>query len=165
LEENGFKEELKMSEVYSITGLFYEAFPGISPWGGYFIKGMEGEQENFIAGQLIDIYGPSKLEGILKKDALRFRKQYERCNHEQVFDYDFSLKDGIWQGQYSSPSSYSGISICKTNLSLGDFAFEEVDLSTPEGYAKAAIRSMIRTGVLESFKDEESGEEMIRLKR
>ncbi len=31
-----------MAELHSITGAFYEDFPGISPWRGYFITGMDG---------------------------------------------------------------------------------------------------------------------------
>ena len=152
-----------MGELYSITGLFYEAFPGISPWGGHFVKGHEGDSENQIVGQIIDMYGPSRLEGVLEKDSLEFRKQYERCNFEQMFDYKFSLKNGIWQGEVSSPDGYRGRSICKTNLCLGELNFEKVDLRSPEGYAKALIDSMVQTGYLETFKDPETGEEMIRL--
>ena len=151
-----------MGELYSITGLFYEAFPGISPWGGHFIKGREGDSENQIVGQLIDMYGPSRLEGVLEKDSLEFRKQYERCNFEQMFDYKFSLKNGIWQGEFSSPDGYRGRSICKTNLCLGELNFKKVDLRTPEGYAKALIDNMVQTGYLETFEDPETGEEMIR---
>ena len=151
-----------MGELYSITGLFYEAFPGISPWGGHFIKGNEGDFENQIVGQLIDVYGPSRLEGVLKKDSLKFRKQYDRCNNEQMFDYKFSLKNGIWQGEFSSPEGYSGRSICKTNLCLGEVNFKEVDLSNPEEYVKALIDSMVQTGYLETFENPETGEEMIR---
>jgi hypothetical protein len=151
-----------MGELHSITGLFYEAFPGISPWGGYFIKGREGDLENQIVGQLIDMHGPSRLEGVLETDSLEFRKQYERCNQEQVFDYKFSLKNGIWQGEFSSPGGYRERSICKTNLCLGELNFENVDLRSSEGYAKALIDSMVRTGFLETFKDPETGEEMIR---
>jgi len=152
-----------MGEIYSITGFFYEDFPGISPWGGYFIRGREGDPENQIVGQLIDLHGPSSLKGVLEEDSLEFEKQYEQCNHEQLFDYRFSLKDGIWQGEWSSPvNNYIGKSVCKTNLCLGNINFERVDLGSPEGFAKALIDSMIRTGYLETYKDPDSGEEMIK---
>ena len=152
-----------MGELYSIAGLFYEAFPGISPWGGYFIRGREGGSKNQIVGQLIDLYGPSQLKGVLEKDSLEFKKKYERCNHEQMFDYKFSLKNGIWQGEFSSPNGYRGRSICKTNLCLEELDFEKVDLRSPEGYAKALIDSMVQTDYLETFEDQETGEKMIRL--
>lgn len=147
-----------MGELYSITGLFYEDFPGTSPWGGYFIRGFEYDSDNQIVGKLIDLGGSSRVEGILEKDSLEFIKKYEQCNHEKIFDYKFSLKDGIWKGEFSSPDGYRGRSICKTNLCLGELNFEKVDLRSPEGYSKALIDSMVRTGYLETIKDFETGE-------
>jgi len=116
-----------MGELYSISGLFYEEFIGISPWGGYFVKGCEGDRENQIVGQLIDRYGPSRLEGILEKDSLEFRKQYERCNNEKMFYYKFSLKNGIWQGEFFSLDGYTGRATCKIKLCLGKLNFERFD--------------------------------------
>lgn len=153
-----------MGELYSITGLFYESFPGISPWGGHFLRGKEGEPENQISGQLIDMYGPSTLEGIMEGEKLKFRKQYINSNREQTFDYEFVLKNGIWQGEYINfpAADYNGRSVCKTFSCLEHLNFERVDLRTPEGFAKALIDSMVENGKLEKFKDPETGEDMIR---
>lgn len=140
-----------MAELHSIVGLFHEDFPGISPWGGHFIKNYEGG----IVGQLIDVWGPSKLEGVLENESLEFRKQYKECNREQIFDYKFSLVDGIWQGEFSSPNGYIGGAICKTYLCLGNLDFKVVDIRNPEEYAKAIIDSMVQTGYLETFENSE----------
>jgi len=123
--------------------------------GGYFIKDIK--LKNQISGRLIDLYGSSKLEGILGKDKLEFRKQYEQCNNEQLFEYNFILKNGIWLGEYSSRDGYSGRSICKTNSCLEGIKFENVDLSTPEGIAEALIDSMIEKGSLKKFKNFKTG--------
>jgi len=150
-----------MVELYSITGMFYESFPGIIPWGGYLIRGMDGEEDG-IEGMLADVHGISRITGTMNPDQLEFRKQYEK-NRGQTFDYKFQLKDTIWLGEYVSASSeFNGKSICKTNLCIKDLTFKKFDLRTPEGYAKALIDSMVDGGQLESFEDPETGEEMIR---
>ena len=157
-----------MAELHSITGMFYEGFPGISPWGGYFIKGMDGEENGIdregseIEGMLADVHGISRITGVMNPESLEFRKQYEE-NNERVFDYKFSLKNGIWFGEYKSTSSnYNGRSICKTNLCIKDLTFRKFDMRTAEGYAKALMDSMVECGQLEKFKDSETGEEMIK---
>ena len=150
-----------MGKLYSITGLFAEDFPGISPWGGHFIK-QDGEgKKNQISGQLIDLHGQSRLNGFLEKKTLKFRKNYERCNHEQIFDYEFSLEDGIWQGRYSSPKgNYSGISICKVNLCLDDVGFRDKNFRTQRGYVDEVIQAMMDAGVLEVVDDSEKSNQL-----
>ncbi|MFH1431566.1 MAG: hypothetical protein ABIG37_03825 [Nanoarchaeota archaeon] len=150
-----------MAELHSITGMFYEEFPGISPWGGYFIKGMDGEDSG-IDGMLADTHGISRITGTMNSGLLEFIKQYEE-NMGQAFHYKFSLKDEIWLGEYTSSSSgYGGRSVCKTNLCIKDLTFRKFDTRTPEGFAKAIIGSMVEGGQLEKFKDPETGEEMIK---
>lgn len=150
-----------MGELYSITGLFYESFPGISPWGGFFIRGTEKGPEE-IEGMLVDTYGSSLINGQMGSDSLEFRKQYQE-NRGQAFDYKFSLENGVWLGEYvSTQSDYNGRSICKTNLCLSDLSFRKFDMRTPDGWAKAMVDSMVEGGQLEKFRDPETGEEMIR---
>ena len=141
-----------MGKLYSITGLFNEFFPGISPWGGYFILGREGEPENKMVGQLIDLHGPSRLEGTLELENMKFRKQYERCNEEQIFDYQYTLeKNGIWKGEYVSPSGKSyGRSICKTNVCLDNLDFKKTDLKDPDEFARILMENMLNSGMLGS---------------
>lgn len=149
-----------MAELHSITGLFYESFPGISPWGGFFIRGID-DIEDLIEGMLIDTHGYSKIQGVMYPDSLSFLKTYK--NKGDSYNYSFSLKDGIWLGEYESTSAdYRGRSVCKTNLCINDLSFRKFDLSTPQGYVKALVDSMISSGQLESYKDPETGEEMLR---
>ena len=118
-----------MRELYSIIGLVYEDFLVIIPWGGYFIKGLESGSENQITGQLIDLYGPSRLNGYLEKGSLEFRRQYEGRD-EDVFYYHFSLENGIWKGEFCSLDGYRGRSVCKTNLCSKGLNFENFDSRT-----------------------------------
>ena len=152
-----------MSELYSIAGVFCEDFPGIGPWGGQFIRGIEGDLEQEIGGQLIDCHGPSTIQGIMTDDTLEFVKRYEAGGPRESLGYKFELKDGVWHGEYKSQESdFSGKSICKTNLCIGDMTFKKFDCRTQEGYTQAVIDSMISSGVMETFPDPETGEEMIR---
>lgn len=151
-----------MAELHSITGLFFERFPGISPWGGYFIRGTE-EDESSIEGKLVDLDGISDINGTMDPELLEFRKQYE-ANNEESFDYKFSMGNGIWVGEYVSTAttSFRGGSVCKTNLCIEDLTFRKFDMTTPEGCTKALVTSMIEDGSLESYKDPDTGEDMIR---
>ena len=69
-----------MAELYSITGLFHERFPGTSPWGGHFIRG-KGSDKREIEGMLIDIYGPSNISGSMDEEKKRMAMLQNR-NHE-----------------------------------------------------------------------------------
>jgi len=152
-----------MAELHSIVGIFHEDFPGISPWGGHLIK----QDNSEIEGMLIDLYGPSCINGRMGKDFLEFEKQYGPENRHQNFHYSFKLKNGIYVGEYSSGnplSNYSGKSMCKTNLFIPDTEFRQINLRTPEGYAKALTDSMIEQGLFEEFTDPKTGEKMIRLR-
>ena len=150
-----------MAELHSITGLFQEDFPGISPWGGFILRGIHANPDG-VEGMLADAYGVSRIAGFMRDKNLEFRKQYENCNHNQSLDYELSLKDGLWLGEYKSTiSAYNGRVTCKTNLVLGDLSFKKYDISTPEGWAKALIESMIETGKLVEFKDPKTGEDLI----
>ena len=151
-----------MGELYSISGLFYESFPGIIPWGGYFIRGIDGD-DNGIEGMLIDVHGPSLISGAMTEKELSFIKRYGNENRAQSFDYQFILDNGIWKGEYKSTSnSYGARSFCKTSLCIEDLSFRKFDLRTPDGYAKALVDSMVESGQLERFNDPETGEEMIK---
>lgn len=149
-------------ELHSITGLFYEDFPGISPWGGYFIRGL-GEENN-IEGMLADVHGLSRIDGKINSDLLEFRKQYGDENMGQVYDYRFQLKNGIWLGEYTSSefSSYSGRSLCKTNLCLKDLNFKNIAINSPEDFVRVLIDNMVNSGKIELINDPKSGEEYIR---
>ncbi len=150
-----------MAELHSITGMFYESFPGISPWGGYLIRGMDGKDDG-IEGMLADVHGISRITGTMNPELLEFRKQYGQ-NRGHAFNYKFQLKNGVWLGEYVSTSQdYSGRSICKTNLCIKDLTFKKFDLSSPDRYVKALIDSMVESGQLEKFRDPETGEEMIK---
>ena len=153
-----------MAELYSITGLFVEDFPGISPWGGHFIRGID-KNSIAIEGLLSDIWGMSRIAGIMDKDRLKFRKEYDATNRNQSFNYDFVLKEGIWQGRYTSTQTdYHGDSVCKTALCLNKLDFRNVDLRTPEGFSKAIVESMVQTGKLEQFTDPDTSEIMVKPK-
>jgi|SRR3989344_4446811 len=154
-----------MSELYSITGLFHQDFPGIIPWGGYFIKENDGGE--CIEGKLIDIYGGSTINGKMDSNVLKFLKRYGEKNNSEFFDYEFLLVDGIWRGEFSNPLvDYRGKALCKTNLCLSDLAIKRVDMNTTEGYFRAVIDDLVEKGVekglFEKYKDPETGEEMIK---
>lgn len=108
-----------MGFLYSITGLFYDS-ACLTPWGGFFTKGIQGQPEDAIVGQLIDIYGPSEIKGTIAESQMRFLKSYA---NGREFDYNFSLKNGIWMGNFSSPLC-RGRAVCKTNLCLENIDFE-----------------------------------------
>lgn len=152
-----------MAELHSITGMFVESFPGTSPWGGYLIKGANNE-DNQIEGQLIDNYGLSSILGTMNDNSLIFKKQYSiEHGNGQSFWYSYELKDGLWIGGYTSTRVYyEGKAICKTHLCIKDMNFRKFDVTTPEGYMKAIIESMVESGMLERFDDQDSGEEMFR---
>jgi len=152
-----------MAQLYSITGLFYEEFPGIVPWGGHFIRGMDEDGENGISGQLADMHGISRISGLMTENSLEFTKQYEGCNGEQAFDYRFTKEGDLWKGEWDSRvSSWSGRSICKTFVCMPEMDFRKVDMRTPEGFARAMLESMVDRGMLVTYDDPETGEKMVK---
>ncbi len=111
-----------MAELHSITGTFSQESLKIS-YGGYFFKGKdrqvfirgEDKQVKEIKGLLADCYGISKITGAMGLEFLNFKKQYE--DNAQVFDYTFTLKNGIWVGKFKSPiSDYNGTAMCRIKL-------------------------------------------------
>lgn len=147
-----------MAELYSITGLFHQSFPGASPWGGFLLRGLNVANPKGIEGKLIDDCGPSTIAGYMDEKSLEFIKQYQNCNHNLAFDCRFSIKDGIWFGEYKSTSTgYSGKAVCKTYMVTNDLVFRKFDLRTPEGFAKALGESMVDRGDIIEVSDMETG--------
>ena len=155
-----------MAELHSICGLFNEEFSGIKPFGGYLL--VEGDKIN--DGFLSDIYGPSQVsEGVIDKERLEFLKVYiqgDQASYQRgrPISYKFKFENGIWKGEYvTSQPSKTGRAVCKTDLCFKDLEFKVVNYSgDPEGWAKFMIDGMIASGHLEKFKDNKTGEEMIR---
>ncbi|MGD2072556.1 MAG: hypothetical protein PVG65_03610 [Candidatus Thorarchaeota archaeon] len=149
-----------MAELHSITGLFYEASQGIVPWGGYIIRG-DISSDHCIEGRLADSYGVSTINGLMGKETMDFVKEYQNCNLEQGFNYKFSLKDGIWWGEFKNKRGYGGRVICKTNLILKDIGSKRFDTSNPEEWAEAMLESMVAEGYLNIQKDPKTGEDVV----
>lgn len=157
-----------MGELYSVSGLFNNSF-GLAPYGGYITRGIDGEVDR-IEGQLIDIWGPSRINGSMGADSLRFTKRYDK--NEDAFgnpidpskdlSYEFTLEGDLWKGQFSFPSGTGGNTVCRTSLFLPNMDFRNVDLRSPEGYASAIMESMVDSGMLEIISDPEGGEDRIR---
>ena len=111
---------------------------------------------------LADSLGISNIRGIMNPAVLNFRKYYEE-NMGQSFDYKFSLKDGVWLGEYKSTLlDYNGRSVCKTSLCLKDLTFRKFDMGTLEGFAEVIIKNMMENGQLEKSIDPKTGEEIFK---
>lgn len=151
-----------MAELHSITGIFFEAVPGASPFGGYFIRKNENERRE-INGQIADLWGISTIRGEMhpRLGLLTFRKSYDKCNNEQKFDYKFEFKNGIWHGEYRSPlTGYNGKSICKTHVCMRYIDTEQLDLSskiqTPEEFAMEMVKGLIEKDLIRKVKKPKS---------
>ena len=149
-----------MAELHSITGLFFEDVHGASPFGGYYIRKNENLGRREIEGQLADIWGISAIKGEMHPGLLSFTKQYRRCNHEQAFDYTFTFKNGIWEGEYISPvTGYNGKSICKTIVCMRNLNAENINLyspsnsRSPEEFAREMIEGLIKKDLIRKVKE------------
>ena len=157
-----------MGELYSVAGMFNNSF-GLTPYGGYITRGIDGEEER-IEGQLIDIWGPSRINGHMDDSSLKFTKRYDKnedplgnpIDPSKDLSYEFTLEGDLWRGRFSFPSGIAGNTICKTSLVLPDMDFRQVDLRSPEGYASAIRDSMVDSGMLEIITDPDGGEDRIR---
>ena len=137
-----------MGELYSIAGMFNNSI-GITPYGGYITRGIEGEEDR-MEGQLIDIWGPSRIYGYMDDSSLSFLKRYDKnedssgvpIDPSKDLSYEFSLDGDLWKGKFYFPSGTRGNTFCKTLLVMPDMDFRAVDLRTPGGYISAIMDSM-----------------------
>jgi len=111
----------RRSTLYSIGGWmssWYELdrIECGTAFGGYFRL---DESEGHIEGEIIDTFGPSKIEGILEKDTLIFQKKYlEEALLQAVLgiiNYRFEkVKVGDnWKGRFKTAKGSIGRAECK----------------------------------------------------
>jgi hypothetical protein len=100
LPEGIVKRDVKM---YSLTGWYLDPTiskpPTAMAFGGYFRH--DPEFGALVDGQLIDVYGPSSIEGTMNEKELEFDKTYDHRNY--AIYYSFKKQNGIWVGKWRSP--------------------------------------------------------------
>ncbi len=155
------------SDVHSITGLFVEKH---SPrqakyFGGFLALRLdEKSQESIIPfnGFLVDIYGSSKIYGMIGDKNLHFSKEYDLTGN--YINYTFEKnKDGIWVGRYNTleKSIGEGLAFAKTNLNWQGLSMR-VPTPGSDGWAHDLIDDMINEGMLEIIHDKNTGQEFIK---
>jgi len=123
------------------------------------MRGTKGEDH--IEGQLIDNYGPSRITGAMSEEALDFTKEYLKCNEDEIYNYSFKLKEGIWRGEFTSmDTGYTNRSICRTNKILGNLEFKRSPRN-PEEWADQLIEGMIDSGQLKIEHDSKRDEDIV----
>lgn len=92
-------------QLYSIAGYFYDLSLTMRlgekelrkfGFGGYFKY--DKNKEILSNGSLVDICGPSAIEGIMNNEKLEFEKNYYK--KERIVNYKFNNVNGIWLGEW-----------------------------------------------------------------
>lgn len=142
-------------EFYQIGGLFMQSrYPPII-FGGWFR--MDEGQDTFEGG-LMDGWGLSKIEGLLREEQLTFDKRYQ--GREDVIHYSFEKEGDLWVGSYDGSKTLKGGALAKTNK----ISFSRDDISRQsftEEHAQNLIHRMVEEGYLETCEGED-GEECLR---
>ncbi len=144
-----------MGRMYSISGFFQESFVGASPFGGYVIRGIEGRQgSDFFEGQLVDNYGPSRIEGIFQsEESIVFERYYTDGAFvgQGAVDYRFNFNEdsGLWFGSYMFEGSGRGNhAVCALESNFEGLNFQlQSNLSSDE-WASNLIEDMVHEGML-----------------
>lgn len=87
-------------------------------FGGYLVR---NRLDYSFTGQLIDIYGPSQIKGIINEIDFNFVKIYkDGPSFDAVINYNFQRNGrGVWVGAYElsqGPDRLKGLSTCSTEL-------------------------------------------------
>jgi hypothetical protein len=122
------KEKIKLEpawkpiSLYGVVGFFEDSSLGKVAFGGY-IKVME--EKGKIRGELIDAYGPSKIEGSLRNNRLRFKKEYifrSKERPDKIIEYNLEkTESGHFEGEFSVPE----ISTFQGKVKIWIFKIEE----------------------------------------
>jgi len=120
-------------------------------------------------GELRDVWGESRIEGILKnrEEEMDFRKQY--FNGDDLIFYSFRKQGVLWIGAYVGLRVGIGRAQCEIfdNVPRIDWDkrvfIETFHIEASEDDYKYSIEKMVQSGFLERYRDSKTGEEMVRL--
>lgn len=87
------------SKLFGIVGWFSQPEMDIdcAAFGGYFRYDVKDKL--VVDGQLIDLFGKSKIEGKMDETSLEFVKKYSDLSSSNIH-YKFVKQNGIWVGSY-----------------------------------------------------------------
>lgn len=128
---------------------------------------MELMDDGKLRGELYDRWGESEISGKLQKDKMNFAKKYSH-RPDMIF-YSLKKQGSLWLGAYQGDTTGIGGAQLELYLEqpLVDWEqraeTETLDEEIAEAFSKDLVRSMGDKGLIEMFKDKETGEEMIRL--
>jgi hypothetical protein len=81
-------------------------------YGGYFRH--DPSDNELLNGQLIDVWGPSEIGGLMESKILEFEKLY--AHRDEPIKYKFEKQNGIWVGEYSGGRVGKGKTECVVTL-------------------------------------------------
>jgi len=86
------------TKLYSIVGCFDQPSEELTAmaFGGYFRYDVLDKL--VVDGQLVDMFGPSTIEGLMQGNALVFSKKY--AGRQIGFHYEFRKANGLWVGEW-----------------------------------------------------------------
>ena len=104
--------EWRDSKLCAITGWFLQPslIDGKTAFGGYFRYDVKDRL--VLDGQLIDLWGPSKISGIMDDRQFVFTKKYD--GRVEPIEYRFTKQNGIWVGEYKGKATGQGQAECRT---------------------------------------------------
>ncbi len=146
-----------MGELYSISGFYEQIFAGTVAFGGFFFR-----NNNKLEGDLLDDAGASAIDGVISDTDLQFLKRYK--GRKDIIQYVFTRQqNGFWVGRWTQKveTGGNGRAICKINKDFDDVTRRRI---TREEYFHNFIKGMDRTGMVEIYKDPETGEDMVKPK-
>jgi len=150
---------------YNIMGIIMQPF-----FRNTLFEGIIRCQENGnFRGELTDVRGKSRIEGILKnhEGEMYFRKQYFARN-DSIF-YLFRKQGNLWVGVYMGVGVEIGEAQCEIFeknqvIDWNRRVFTEMfSTETAEANSRYLIEKMVQEGFLKRVKDSETGEEMLSL--
>lgn len=153
-----------------IDGLFYSVWSDeVAQFNGSF-HFSKGEGNNSIEGMLQDVYGQSRIEGLLSEnEALSFNKTY-RGRPPITYKFSFDEEKGLYIGAWSGLDAYNGYSVCKLDEQLTQpdvdiilTYFKSFDPMTDEQKTQEIINYMVEKGDLYESKNPDTGETILGL--
>jgi len=133
------------SSLYSIAGQYAFSSGATTPFGGFFIKELDG----VFSGCLIDVGGPSTIFGSMGDENIGFEKKYPTRDNSSI-DYKLVKKGDLWVGTWKAKLGEKGKASCKIDLCMNDVNFDVYHRDTQD-WTGGLMRKLIKDGKFEEF--------------